>query len=109
MKKTTKPQDWREGRRLRGWELHQQGWSQTQIADALGVSQSAVSQWIARGRLAGSDALQTRKPTGARPRLSDTQRTRLLDLLLAGAQAYGFVGEIWTQARIAVLIKREFG
>jgi hypothetical protein len=30
--------DWREGRRFRAFELKQQGWSQQQIADALGVS-----------------------------------------------------------------------
>ncbi len=28
--------DWREGRRLRAWELHEQGWSQSQTAAALG-------------------------------------------------------------------------
>ena len=36
--------NWREGRRLRAWELHQQGWKQQEIADALGVTQGAVSQ-----------------------------------------------------------------
>ncbi len=28
--------DWREGRRLRAWELHQQGWKQTAIAPTRG-------------------------------------------------------------------------
>ncbi len=44
------PVDWREGRRLRAWELHQQGWKQTTIAEALGVTQGAVSQWVKRGK-----------------------------------------------------------
>ena len=30
------PEDWREGRRLRAWELYQKGWKQTQIAEAFG-------------------------------------------------------------------------
>ena len=30
------PGDWREGRRLRAWELYQKGWKQTQIAEAFG-------------------------------------------------------------------------
>jgi transcriptional regulator len=39
MEKTLSSQasDWREGRRLRAFELKEQGWKQTQIADALGV------------------------------------------------------------------------
>ncbi|MCA1715656.1 MAG: helix-turn-helix domain-containing protein, partial [Actinobacteria bacterium] len=37
--------DWREGRRLRAFELKHQGWKQREIADALGVSKGAVSQW----------------------------------------------------------------
>jgi transcriptional regulator with XRE-family HTH domain len=40
--------DWREGRRLRAWELNQEGWPQQRIADALGVSKGAVSQWMKR-------------------------------------------------------------
>ena len=34
--------DWREGRRLRAWELKKEGWSQQRISDALGVSKGAV-------------------------------------------------------------------
>ena len=103
------PRDWHEGRRFRGWELHQRGWSQRQIAEALGVSQSAVSRWVARGTTGGIAALRTKKPPGAVPRLTEDQRARLLTLLKAGAEAHGFVGEVWTQARIAMLIKRVFG
>ena len=103
------PQDWQEGRRLRAWELHQQGWKQTQIAEARGVTQGAVSRWITRATIGGVDALRTRLPPGARPRLSEDQRAHLLNLLKQGAEAHGFLGEVWTQARIAKLIRRVFG
>ena len=109
MNTTPQPMDWREGRRLRAWDLHQQGWSQKQIAIALGVTQGAVSQWIARGRAGGAVALRNRSHPGATPKLTQEQRERLPDLLKRGAEAYGFVGDVWTQARIASIIKREFG
>jgi hypothetical protein len=38
--------DWREARRFRAWELHEKGWSQTFISEALGVTDGAVSQWL---------------------------------------------------------------
>jgi transposase len=109
MKASTQPRDWREGRRLRAWTLHEQGWKQHAIADALGVTQGAVSQWIARGKAGGIEALHNRKSPGAPRRLSTEQRQQLPALLQRGAEAFGFRGEIWTRARIAAVIKREFG
>jgi len=103
------PTDWREGRRLRAWELYQQGWPQKQIAAALGVSEGAVSQWLRRARTAGVAALRKRTRSGAAPKLTTAQRQALPDLLKQGAEAHGFVGDVWTQARIAMVIKREFG
>ena len=41
--------DWKEWRRLRAWELAQQGWEQKKIAEALGVTEAAVSQWMKIG------------------------------------------------------------
>ncbi len=40
--------DAREARRLRAWELKKQGWKQKDIAETLGVSKGAVSQWMKR-------------------------------------------------------------
>ena len=103
------PTDWREGRRQRAWELHAQGWKQKAIAAALGVTQGAVSQWVKRGREGGVDALRRRPAPGSTPRLTAEQRAQLVDALAQGAPAFGFIGEVWTTKRIAVIIKELFG
>ncbi len=106
---SSQPTDWREGRRLRVWELHQKGWKQQQIAEALGLTQGAVSQIIKRARQGGREALQQRKAPGSKPRLTQEQIAQLLAILLEGAQAAGFAGAVWTSRRIAQVIEREFG
>src|ERR687895_1131005 len=80
--------NWREGRRLRAWELHQKDWKQRDIAEALGVTQGAVSQWLKRGRDGGVESLRHQPPPGAMPRLSSEQREQLLELLSQGAQPW---------------------
>ena len=42
------PTDWKEARRLRAWELVQEGWKQKDVAAALGVTGGAVSQWVSK-------------------------------------------------------------
>ena len=112
MEKTLSSQratNWREGRRLRALELKERGWKQSEIAEALGVSEGAVSQWMKRAREEGAEALRHKPPPGAPSRLSDEQRARLPKLLAQGAPAHGFRGEVWTCERVAVVIRREFG
>ena len=111
MKTTTtrSPRDWREGRRLRAWELHQQGWSGKQIAEALGVTQGAVSQWLTRARGGGVAALHAQPPPGPTPRLTAAQRIELVVLLQQGAEAHGFLGQVWTTKRVAAVIRTAFG
>jgi len=102
--------DLREYRRFRAWELRQEGWTQHRIADALGVTQGAVSQWLKQAREGGGpQALRRRKPPGARPRLTPEQRARIPDLLERGAEAYGFRGDVWTRERVGQVIEREYG
>ena len=103
------PHNWKEARRLQAWRLKQRGWSQRQIAEALGVSEGAVSQWMRRARNSGPNALRHRPPPGARRRLIDEQLARLPALLHQGPQAYGFRGAVWTRTRIAVVMRVEFG
>jgi transposase len=102
-------QDSKEDRRCRAWALSQKGWTQNAIAEALGVSKGAVSQWLTAARGQGSDALAARKHPGPTPRLSPEQGTQLRELLSQPATAHGFVGAVWTTRRIATLIARHFG
>jgi transposase len=111
MEKTLSSQasDWREGRRLRAFELKERGWKQTQIADALGVTEGAVSQWMKRAREDGVEGLRHKPPPGAPPRLSKEQRAKVPELLERGAEAHGFRGDVWTCERVAEVIRKEFG
>lgn len=109
MRRADEPSDYREGRRRRAWELKQQGWTQKAIAQALGVTEGAVSQWMKRVAEGGEDALARQPPPGAAPRLTEAQRIQLPDLLSKGAQAYGFLGDVWTQRRVQQVIQQTFG
>jgi transposase len=106
---TAVPQDWREGRRLRAWELKQQGWSQRLIAAALGVTPGAVSQWMTRAREGGVDGLRRRIAPGPQPKLTAEHLAQLPVLLALGARAWGFKEEVWTTRRIAAVIEQAFG
>ena len=110
MEKTLSSQanNWREGRRLRAFELKEQGWKQTEIADALGVTEGAVSQWMKRAREEGVQALRHKPPPGAPPRLSEQERARLPELVAQGPEAHGFRGDVWTCERVAIVIRKEF-
>lgn len=97
---------WREQRRQRALVLSGQGWTQSRIAEALGVSQAAVSQWLAATNH-GQESAQERR---GRPVKLAGEHLRLVpDLLSHGAEVWGFRGEVWTCARVAAVIQEEFG
>lgn len=97
-----------EWRRMQAWHLKQLGWKQRDIAVALGVSEAAVSQWVAAARAHGPDALRSRPIPGHPAKLSADQRRLLPDCLWHGAEAYGFRGDAWTCARVARVLEEEF-
>ena len=97
---------WREYRREQAWKLKAQGWKQTDIAAALGVSEGAVSQWMVRGRLG---ELAAHPAPGKAPKLSQQDKRALVEVVQAGAVAAGFEGEVWTQRRVRQVIQERFG
>lgn len=101
--------DWKEWRRTRSPALKREGWSQRAIAEALGVSEPAVSQWLAAARRGGSDALRSHPAPGPTCRLTPDQQRLIPEFLRHGAEAYGFRGEVRTCARVALVIREELG
>jgi transposase len=98
-----------EARRLRAGELFAAGVRQAEVARQLEVSAQAVSVWHARFTQGGVEALRSRGPSGPVPRLSDAELATVEQALLEGATANGFVGELWTLERIALVIQRLTG
>ena len=94
---------------MRVLTLKHGGWSQREIAEALGVSNPAVSQWLAAAKSGGRNALRSRHSPGRACRLTADQKRLIPEFLWHGAEAYGFRGELWTCARIAFVIQEEFG
>ncbi|MCL5671781.1 MAG: winged helix-turn-helix domain-containing protein, partial [Acidobacteria bacterium] len=70
---------------------------------------SSVMRWLRARRRGGLDALRVRFSPGRPLKLGLSQRRRLLKLLLKGPQAHGYRTQLWTTARIAEVIRREFG
>jgi len=98
--------NWKAWRRKRAVELLNQGWNESEIAKIFGVTQSAVSQWINLDQ----DVLMNNEDMRGRPcQLDIRQREMIPEFLSHGAEAYGFKGDVWTCARVAKVIYREFG
>ena len=100
--------EWKERRRWRALELKRDGWTHEEVAEALGVTKGVVSRSMKRVAAQGDAGLRARPHAGAAPKLTAEQRARLPEFLSHGAQAYGFLGELWTCQRVAGLIRREF-
>lgn len=89
--------------------LHQQGWKQVAIAQALGLTQGWVSRTLTKFHQQGQEALAWRKPPGAAAKLTQEQLVQLIQELNKGAEHHGFPGHIWTRPRVNEVIKRLFG
>jgi transposase len=95
----------RQARRERAAELFAQGRSQAEVARELDVSRQSASRWHAGWQASGGPGLQSRGPTGRRPKVADDQLEAIQQALLEGALAHGFTTDVWTLDRIAVVIQ----
>lgn len=79
-----------------------QGVTQQEVAERLEVTQGAVSQWVARVREGGEEALKTRPRSGRPPRLPPELVPRVLTALEElGPEGFGYEDRRWTTQRIA--------
>lgn len=99
----------REWRRFQALRLHELGWHEVDIAQALSVSKGSVSRWLTMAAMAGPEALHSHPSAGCPPKLTPAQLKQLPGFLWHGAEAYGFRGDVWTCVRIAQVIRWEFG
>jgi transposase len=97
----------RELRRRKGMRMLARGVAQAEVARVLEVSRQTASSW-ARKR-AGDPQAWRRKPLGRPSGLGAAQKKALGKALLAGAVANDFATELWTLARVAKWLEREFG
>lgn len=82
------------------------GWSQSQVAEFLGVHPVTVAKWMARHRANGAGGLVA-KPTPGRPRfLTPAQERQVLRWLVDKPTDHGFRTDLWTARRVAELIRR---
>jgi transposase len=96
-----------ERRRRQAVQAVKDGESQTTVARVLGVSRSTVFRWLKSDQ--STDGLAAKPHPGPACRLSAEQHRELVVLLLQGAKAHGWSTNLWTTARVAVLIDRHFG
>ncbi len=87
--------------------MNEQGHSQHTIAKAIGLSQGRIRQLLNTYRK-GPDAFFDNRYQGKPPKINPKQQSRLEDLLIRGAEAYGFQGDVWTTARVKMTFKETF-
>jgi transposase len=98
-----------EDRRRRALALLDAGHSLNEVGRRIGCNASSVMRWRDARRRGGSGALRVRFSPGRPLKLDEAERKRLVRLLLKGSTAYGYRTNLWTTARIAKLVEREFG
>jgi transposase len=97
-----------EARRHRALRLLEEGRSLNEVGRLLGCAPSSVMRWRDAWEAGGKAALRVRFSPGRPPRLGVRDRRRLVRLLERGARARGYATDLWTTARVARVIFREF-
>lgn len=97
-----------ERRRLEAVKLLKRGLNQSEVARRVKVSHQTVSRWQKVIRAEGAKALRKAGRAGRRPELRVDQITQLGELLRQGPERLGYRTQLWTTARVAHLIQKEF-
>lgn len=79
------------------------------VCREFGVSKTAVLKWKRAASDGGLRALRATPQHVPQSRLTDRQKQQLKAILCKGASQCGYPTDLWTCARIAEVIKQEFG
>src|ERR1700674_3909590 len=98
-----------ERRRFQALRLLRQGLNQCEVARRLRVVRQSVARWAALDRKRGERALPQAGRAGRKPRLTEPQKAKLEQRLLAGPERLGYDTSLWSSHRVAHLIQQEIG
>ena len=84
------------------------GHSQAEVARRLKVTAAAVCQWAKKQADEGDKAWKKGR-RGPPEKITEKHRAVLAKELPKGAQAHGYMNELWTLPRIAEMLRRESG
>lgn len=85
------------------------GWSQKDVADFLGVHPVTVNKWVRAYRAGGAEGLSGKPHPGRKPFLTPGQVRRVLGWLAEKPTRHGFPTDLWTARRVAHLIRERLG
>lgn len=99
-----------EVRRKDAMRMLQNGLNPPEVPEIVGVSRQSVYRWKNTYKEEGWDGLDAKEnPNRSRdPKLRDEKLPELEQLLLEGAEAHGFEGQLWTLPRVVRLIEEQF-
>jgi transposase len=97
-----------ERRRQRAIALLNGGHGICEVARMVGVHAGSVARWRDAYKQGGMKALRSKPPPGRPPKLSQAQRQQLIRLLKKGPAAHGYRTNLWTLARVAEVIRKNF-
>ena len=90
-------------------DLLERGVIPAEIARRVGVQHQVVSQWRKAWQQGGREALRGAGRAGRKPKLSNEQLAKVEQALARGAEAHGYIGDVWTLPRAAEVIERLTG
>ena len=76
--------------------LLRQGLNQSEVARRLRVVRQSVARWAALDRKSGERALRQAGRAGRKPRLTERQKAKLEQRLLAGPERLGYDTNLWS-------------
>jgi len=97
-----------ERRRFQAIKLFEEPLTNTEIGRRLKVSNQTVSRWRTEYQRGGDAALRQAGRAGRLPQLSEADKRRLVQLLQKGPEQLGYETPLWTCARVAHLIQKNF-
>ena len=98
-----------EKRRRQAIRLLKAGKNLSAVARAISASVSSVFRWSQTFQAKGLRGLRPQPTPGRPPKLSESQKRKLVQVLRKGPLAAGYRTDLWTLQRVAKVIDQQFG